>query len=371
MNRKDYYNTINLQVEDLDTLVEGQVASCFSKEKLAALLPQETMKNLRRVVLTGCGDSYSAALAMVRPFQLLSGLKDCAAPDPMEFCRCYTLRQTTANFQPDQTLVVAVSASGGSERIVEMMEKAKGQGAHAMLISNNPESKGAKAAHSTFWVETPAGCNSPGLRSYFASMIGILALGAYVGLVQGHLSEEEFETLQQDIISYTHAYLKDYDTIDEQMFQCALQLKDVEKFEAVGDSGDGGSALFVEQKVIECSGVFCQHADSEDWCHISFFLRDPAHIGTVMILNEDSPNRSRMEYTIDSAIGVGRPTIVVTDSEKPFEGAVVCRGAKPAKEWLAPLMNFIPGSLLAGYHAAVNDKLFFGGAYDYRTQTWL
>jgi hypothetical protein len=35
-----------------------------------------------------------------------------------------------------------------------------------------------------------------------------------------------------------------------------------------------------------------------------------------------------------------------------------------------PMVDFAPGSLLGAYVAAVADKLFFAGRYDYRTQQW-
>ena len=170
MNKKDFYNTIGLQIEDLNTLVDIQTEKCFDQNKLSSLLSEDLYKNLKRVIITGCGDSYSAAGAMLSAFKLHSGIKASAVPDPMEFCRFYTKEEVCCGFTEDQVLVIAVSASGGSERIVEIMEKANKLGVNSMLITNNPESAGAKAAKTVFHVETPAGCNSPGLRSYFASM---------------------------------------------------------------------------------------------------------------------------------------------------------------------------------------------------------
>ena len=37
---------------------------------------------------------------------------------------------------------------------------------------------------------------------------------------------------------------------------------------------------------------------------------------------------------------------------------------------MSPLVDFLPGSLLAGYQAAVNEIMYFGGRYNFRTQTW-
>ena len=372
MNKKDFYNTIGLQIEDLNTLVDIQTEKCFDQNKLSSLLSEDLYKNLKRVIITGCGDSYSAAGAMLSAFKLHSGIKASAVPDPMEFCRFYTKEEVCCGFTEDQVLVIAVSASGGSERIVEIMEKANKLGVNSMLITNNPESAGAKAAKTVFHVETPAGCNSPGLRSYFASMVAIVAFGAYVGLKQGLISDERFDSIKKMIVDYVKICMKDYEKIDDQVFELAQTWKGLKKFEVIGDDVEGFSGQFVEEKFIECAGVYAAHADSEDWCHINFWLRDPHTIGTIIMVPEMAPNFDRMVTTITSAVGVGRPVMIVSDADADQfpEGACICRMPKPEELWMAPLMDFYPGSLMAGYVAALAGKLFFMNRYDFRTQTW-
>ena len=120
MNKQDYYHTINLQIEDLRTLVEVQTEKCFDAKKLEALMPEETVKGLKRVIITGCGDSFSAAGSMKPAFCEHSGLKMVSAPDPMEFCRFYEKGELLKGNKPEEVLVIAVSASGGSDRIVEI-----------------------------------------------------------------------------------------------------------------------------------------------------------------------------------------------------------------------------------------------------------
>ena len=372
MDKQHYDNTIGLQIRDLDTLVEVQTERCFDRVKLAALMDEAVYKKLKRVIITGCGDSYSAAGAMLPAFKLHSGIKMAWASDPMEFCRYYGKKEVTGGFSGDEALVIAVSASGGSARIVEILTKANEMGVGAMLISNNPESKGAEAARYIFHVQTPPGCNSPGLRSYFASMIAITALGAYIGVRQGHITEQRFDEIKAGTIAYTKACLACYDRIDEQMFALGMTWKNYEKFEMVGDDAEGYSAQFVEEKFMECAGVHATHADSEDWCHINFFLRDPDTIGTVFLTQSQDPSFDRMKYSIRSCVAIGRPTLVVTDAEASEfpEGTVVCPIPAAPEGWMAPLVDFIPGSLLGSYVAACADKLFFGGKYDFRTQQW-
>lgn len=372
MNKKDYYNTINLQVEDLRTLVDVQTEKCFDRAKLSALMDSSILKGLKRVIITGCGDSYSAAGAMKQAFCEHSGLEAVSAPDPMEFCRFYDEREMLKGNAPEEVLVIAVSASGGSDRIVEILTKAGEFGTGSMLISNNPQSKGAKAAKYMYHVETPEGCNSPGLRSYFASMIAITALGAYIGVEQGHITQERFDEIRTGIVTYTKSFMEQYACMDDQIFALGETWKDYGKFEVIGDCSQHASAQFVEEKLIECAGVYAAHADSEDWCHINFFLREPETIGTIFQAPVDGPGFDRMLYTIRSAAGVGRPVLVVTDATEDVfpEGVTVCRTPKAPELWMSPLMEFIPGSLMGGYVAALQDKLFFTGRYDFRTQTW-
>lgn len=372
LNKQHYYNTIGQQIEDLRTLVDVQTEKCFDRAKLGALMGASVFKGLKRVIITGCGDSFSAAGAMKPAFQLHSGLKLVSVPDPMEFCRYYDKEEINQDCLDSETLVIAVSASGGSARIVEILTKANRMGVGSMLISNNPESNGAKAAQYMYHVQTPPGCNSPGLRSYFASMIAITALGAYIGVQQGYITEERFDAIRESIVSYTKAFMARYDAVDNQMFRMGMVWKNYEKFEVVGDWGEAFSAQFVEEKFIECAGVHTTHADSEDWCHINFFLRDPQTIGTVFLTQSQDPSFDRMIYTIRSAAGIGRPVLVVTDAEESLfpEGVEVCRIPEAPELWMAPLVDFAPGSLLGSYVAACADKLFFGGKYDFRTQTW-
>lgn len=372
-NKAHYYNTINLQVEALQQIVDVQIDRCFDFKKLAGLMPEETLQGLRRVVMTGCGDSYSAAGAMLPSFKANSGIDAVSAPDPMDFCKFYTKADTCMGHQPQEVLVIAVSASGGSQRIVEIMEKGRAQGAHTLLITNNPESAGAKAAQFVFPVETPEGCNSPGLRSYFASMLALTALGAYLGLIKHRLTRERFSQIQQLIAAHVKAFGQVYEAVDQQVYTLAKTWKDFKRFEVVGDWDEYFSAQFVEEKFIECAGVHCTHTNSEDWCHINFFLKDPETIGTIFHAPYHAQNFDRVQNAIHTALAIGRPTLVVTDApeEEVPEGAVYCRMPAPPEVWLSPITDFAPGSLLAAYVAALADKLFFTGRYDFRTQTWL
>lgn len=399
MNKKDYFNSVTHQVQDISELAPIQADKCFDIQKLDNLLGREIGKKIKRVILTGCGDSFSAAGAMLPGFKKLSGIRKCNSPDIMDFCYYYTENKISKGFLMDEVLVVAISFSGSAVRVAEALEKANRLGAHSLLITRTPDSLGGRAAKYIYNVETPDGCNSPGLRSYYASIVGIAALGAYIGCCNGSCSEPGFLKIKESIVSYTRTFMEDFERIDDLMFSEALRMKDLTKFEVIADWNVGYSAQFVEQKFIECGGVYCDHTTSEEFAHISFFFRGPSEFGTVVMVNEEDTSMSRMKDTVNGCLAQHRPTLIVTDADpdifaiKPITDslvpnmyniaetgvnsmekagkATICRIAKAPEQWMSPFVDFTPGALLAGYQAAVNEKMFFGGRYNFRTQTWM
>ena len=61
MKKQNYENTINLQVKDLFSLVDVQTEKCFDRAKMDGMMSESDFANIKRVIISGCGDSYSAA----------------------------------------------------------------------------------------------------------------------------------------------------------------------------------------------------------------------------------------------------------------------------------------------------------------------
>lgn len=397
MNKKDYYNSVTDQVKALEELAVIQTDICFDLERWSKVMDAGTAKKIKRVIITGCGDSYSASGAMVPGVKKLSGLRKVNSPDIMDFCRYYSPLKIAKGYQMDEVLILSISASGGSDRVVEALEKGNALGCETLLITCNPDSKCGHAAKHIFNVETPAGCNTPGLRSYYASMVGITAVGAYLGLCNGTITEDAFHNVKSSIASYTKAFMAEFDRIDDLMFSEALRMKDLRKFEVIADANEGYSAQFIEEKFIECGGVYCDHTNSEEFVHISYMYRCPDELGTIVLINEADKSMSRMKYSINGCLAQHRPTLIVTDvapedfdlhiertqTDSPYFQQImgfdalavkgtptICQIPKAPEQWMSPFVDFIPGALLAGYHAAVNEIWYFGGRYDFRAQTW-
>lgn len=367
MNKLEFDNPIRRQVMSLPEMVEQQLLGCFGSG-LRDLMTFAEIFDARKIILTGCGDSYAAAVAMA---PVLEKYCDCFGVKVMraiEFTR-FLPKENIGIGEPNSPLVIAISASGGSARICEVLEKANQVGAFSILMTNNKESRAAQYAKRVYVVGTPEFPDrSPGLRSYFGSLVGLIAFASRLGHVRGTLPPTGPGAFQNAIREYVGQFGEVLGQIDDQMFQLACRWKDIEKFDFIGDGVEYGSAYFGAAKMIECNGGTAATDDSEDWCHINYFLKHPEKIGTVVMADETAPSYGRIRETVASAVSIGRPVLVVTNGKRedfPQEAEVcVIPGTPEGYGWLMPLMDYVPVSLLAGYLSELQHEPFFRRSLD-------
>lgn len=364
MNKIEFDNPMRRQVMSLPDLVEEQLIGCFDSG-LKELISMAEFFDVRKIILTGVGDSYAAAITMA---PVIEKYCDCFGVQVMrtvEFTR-FLSKADIGIGEPNSPLVIGISVGGGTSRIVEALQKANEVGAFSVLITNKEDSAAAKVAKRVYIMHTPSlpGNDAPGLRSYFASQMGLIALASRMGHVRGTLpptGPDQFKTaIKKYVEHYRGATLE---SIDNQMFALAQRWKDFERFDFIGDGVEFGSAFFGAAKFLECNGCAVSVDDSEDWCHINFFVKNPQTIGTVVMADKYSPSFSRIVETVNSAHRIGRPVLVVTNStDASFdEGVEICVLPEPQKGfgWILPLMDHIPVSLLAGYITTLSGECFF------------
>ncbi len=74
LSRKDYNNSITVQVMDLKDLADLQSEKCFDLDKWKGVISPETAAKIKKIIIVGCGDSYSAAGATVPGIKELAGI---------------------------------------------------------------------------------------------------------------------------------------------------------------------------------------------------------------------------------------------------------------------------------------------------------
>src|SRR6266481_5272416 len=102
-----------------------QLTRPFAQQIRTVLTPAE-WRAVTKVYLTGDGDSYHAACAAELAFATIADMA-CAPMSAQRFLDygAAWMRQAA----PHQTLVIATSASGGTQRVVQAIERAKEHGA--------------------------------------------------------------------------------------------------------------------------------------------------------------------------------------------------------------------------------------------------
>lgn len=218
MDKREFDNQLRRQCFDIPVMCREQLAGI--RKGVKESVPAEVLKTVRKVVITGCGDSYLAGIAGIPAFKKYSG----AFASSFTAVRCID----AARFmeyeagQEEAELVIGISASGGPARVVEALRRARAKGCRTLIITNNPESPAAKEAEFVLIVHTPPFAEpGPGLRNYYASLLGLFALAAAMGEAKGICPEGQVEALCENVEAFTMEYGRCMERMDDEMFQLA------------------------------------------------------------------------------------------------------------------------------------------------------
>lgn len=371
MDKAMYDNQLRRQCLDIPVMCEAQLHGI---RKGLDAIPDEFLKKIRKIVFTGCGDSYFAGIAALPAFRKYAG----AFGSSFEAVRCMDAARYLEyeRGQEDVTLLIGISASGSPVRVMEALRRANRNGCHTLAITNVPDSRAAREAEQALIVHTPPFPEpGPGLRNYFASISALFLLAVRMGRIKGYCAAESEEELCRAIASYAAAYKNTFEDMDSLMFREAIRWKDDVGNEAVGDASLYATAAFIAAKFVEAAGKMTHATDSENWCHVNYFRHDPEKSGLVLVANAGDNNHSRMVETLGQASKIGRNCILITDTDRETygvpEGVTVCRVPEAPKgyEFLSPLLNYIPGTLLAAYVASLCGETYFRDEHSLQKQS--
>ena len=356
-------NQVKMGFASYPEFVKGLVGK-LTDEALSAVIPDEVLKNVRHVVVTGNGDSYAASLA-TKEF----GSKMFLGAD-YQALRCIDVSRHHVfdPEHPEQTLVMVISVSGGGARVTEAMKRAAAKGCTTLAITGNPESRMAKEAGHILQIEIPkAETFSPAFqaRTYVAAVCTTLLMALHAGLLRGRATQQQAAEIRREIVDYVSGVCCEevLARVDDQMYALAKTWQSYLVYAFVGGLSHFATAYFATAKFFElCGSLNCLN-DSEDWCHIDFFQTKRDQLGTVAVAFQNCASFSRTVETIGSMQKSSRNVLVVTDaSPEQFQpGVTVCQIPGAQKEFINPLVNFFPLFMLGNYIAIDRDYEYFGG----------
>jgi len=346
----------------------GLLAEVFPAldETARKTLHPELILSLKRIFITGCGDSHHAALNSELAFETLTGL-------PVEVATALQFARYSAGFIPQSgpstNLVIGISVSGEVSRTLEALNLARQAGATTLALSATPSSRVALAGDILFQPPNPpfadpVGAFIPGTRSFFINQVALLLMAVRIGEVRGKITSAEAAKIRQEIFGLGAVIEATINANDAAAQKLAEDWKDASEFVFTGSGPNFGIALFTAAKVLEASGDPALGQDTEEWCHLQYFAR--AVSTPTFAITAAERDLSRCAEMVVAARTIGRRVAVVAPQTagELLKLADAAFTFTPVREMFSHLVTQIPGLLFAAYRAeAIGEPFFraFGG----------
>ncbi len=353
-------NPMVAQVRSLPALIRELVP--ILDDTVRKTLDHKLCLSVKRLYVTGCGDSHHAALASELAFESLAGR-------PTEPMSALQFARYAAGYLPPTgpgtNLAIGVSVSGEVVRTTEALRLARQAGASTLALTATPGSRLTEAAELVVLstpppFPEPPGVSVPRVRSYLANQLGLLLMAVRIGEVRGHLDWGAATAVRRDILALADAAQRTVDACDQVACALAEEWRDAAEFVFVGGGPNYGTALFSAAKVLEASGDGAVGQDTEEWGHLQFFARTTAT--PTFFITAGGRDLSRATEAAIAAKAIGRRVVAVA----PASASTLCEIAtrllplaEGVPEVFSPLLAAIPGELFAAYRAEVLGEPFF------------
>jgi len=315
-------------------------------EQITGLLPPGGWTSVDRVYLSGDGDSYHAACAVQWAFTSLAGI-DCHAISAQHLLS-YPPNLSTRG--PERrALVIGISASGTTKRVQQLLTQARERGALTVAVTGRPGSPVTQEAEHSLIVELTQNQPSPGIRTYQASLLGLLLIAVHLSshrsggpVAAPKLLRAEILALADRIEATSHAAAQ----------HCPALVKTIAHAPAMTLLGSGpshGTALFAAAKIIEAASIFAVGQDLEEWSHVERFARP--YTMPLFLIAPPGPTHPRAVQVARHARSLGRYVIAVTtadDDDLTMHAHTVLPVHGHPREEFSPLLYGLFAAHLAG-----------------------
>ncbi len=327
--------------------------------------------SLKRLYVTGCGDSHHAAVGTHLAFEALAGIP-AAAQTALEFARYSApfLPKT----EPGTNVVIGISVSGEVSRTLEALLQGKAHGATAISLCGTPGSRIFKAGDLVINTQSPPfpdppGFHVPGVRSVTSNQLALLLAAIRIGEVRGRLVTSEANALRKEILALADAAERVLSNCDQAVRSLANEWADAQEFVFVGGGPNYATAMFSAAKMLEASGDPAIAQETEEWAHLQYFARADA-TPTFLVTGGDR-DRSRMLEVATAAKAVRRRVAAIAPASLSAFKDIVDRVLPlpdGVREMFSPLIACIPGELFAAYRAELLGEPYFRGFTGGRSQ---
>ena len=160
-------NSMIAQVQSLPELIRSEFDALDGRVR--QLMNHDEWLSVKRVIITGCGDSHMAGVAAELAFEQIAGIPT----EPMRAMDARYAAPYKLSHFPRNPLVFGISVSGTVSRTREAVGLFRGQGLPTVAITGNPQSPLAQVAEKVLDCSLPEFPFAPGVRSYRMSLLAL------------------------------------------------------------------------------------------------------------------------------------------------------------------------------------------------------
>jgi glucosamine--fructose-6-phosphate aminotransferase (isomerizing) len=338
------------QVEDLPVVMREQTGP-FDSIVRNVLTPLEFL-SLRRVFVVGDGDSYHASMASEMAFENIARIP-CEPMSAQRFLDYGAEWMPVPN--PNSTLVVGISASGKTQRVIQSLERAKEYGALTIALTGTKGSPLTQAADRAIEMQLPDKGPSPGIRTYSASLLGLALLAIRIGEIKDRYHQEQANAMRKELKDLASIVEATTQVTDGPARQAGDAFHDANIHIWVGSGPSYGTAIFSAAKTVEAAAVFSVGQDLEEWWHVEKFAF-PKDMPTFIVAPPGRSYRRAFELA-KTAKQMGRRIAAVVNSDDRDIAPLadfVFPVAGEVREEFSPLVYHVAADLFAAY---LTDKL--------------
>jgi glucosamine--fructose-6-phosphate aminotransferase (isomerizing) len=304
---------------------------------------EEKLRNIKRLLLIGCGTSWHAGLVGEYLFEEYARI-----PVEVEYASEFRYRNPVI-YSDD--LVIAISQSGETADTLAAMELAKSSGATVFGVCNVVGSSIPRMSHAGAYTHAGPEIGVASTKAFTAQVTVLAIMAMAVAKLKGNMRSDRLRTLMYELESIP-AKVEKALKLNDQIVEIAAKYKDASNFLYLGRGYNFPVALEGALKLKEISYIHAEGYPAAEMKH-----------GPIALIDEEMPvvvvatNSAHYEKVISNIQEVkarkGKIIAVVTEGDtKVKEMADYVIEVPETDESLSPLINTIPLQLLS-YHIAV------------------
>jgi len=331
------------QPESLRNAMRGRLDRDNATAKFGGLnLTPGQLRNVDRIILTGCGTSWHAALTGEYLIEELGGL-------PVEVEYASELRYRNPPVDRD-TLIFGITQSGETADTLAALREMKRKGHHTLAICNVIGSSIAQAADGGIYLHAGPEIGVASTKAFTSQLCVLSMLALYFGRLR-HLSYEAGQRIIDQLENLPNL-VEGALACDAQVQAVADKYKDATNFLYLGRNYNFPTALEGALKLKEISYIHAEGYPAAEMKHGPIALVD-AHTPSVFLVSQSAVYEKVMS-NLQEVKARGGPVIAIVDrvDDQLASLADDIIEIPSAEDFLQPIVAAIPLQLLA-YHIAV------------------